>query len=222
MFFDLNKLIVQRDLDGGDTAGREGDFWFALGLNPNWVSNRDLTFDDVLTLLQISPGVYVRNPVHYNDPKDFSRDQTIPLILAMGQLEKYENLKQLFWKQVKNFGRYANGDIGGPEDLGYYIRANKEWYLYPVLILGDTQMLVNTLIRIVKSKKLTDTSDDINHTLALIQAQYELATPISWLARKLYKSFVVGGIQSRWDSYFNPASGANDFNELYRNLILEM
>lgn len=222
MYYDNNNLIVQRDGDGGDTAGREGDYWFAQGLYNHGNPGEIYGFDSVLTHLQVNPGVFVRNPVHYNNPKDFSRDQTIPLILAMGEYRRYATLKCLFWNQFKNFGRYPNGDIAGPEDLGYYIRAFKAWYFYPVLIFGDFQMLVNSVIRIVKSSNVNDTSDDINHTLALLQAQAHLPTPISYLARKIYKKWVVGGIQSRWDGYFNPASGANDFNEIYRNLISSM
>jgi len=218
MYYDSNGLIVQKDGDGGDTAGREGDYYFHLGLT-GYVHT---DFDTVLANLQLSPGVFIRNPIKYNDPKDFSRDQTIPLILAMGEMERYETLRHLFWNQCKRFGFYPNGDIGSFEDLGYYIRAFKAWYLYPALILGDIEMLGESIIRIIKSKDLNDTSDDINHTLALLQAQHHFATPISWLARKIYKAFVVGGIQSRWDGYFDPESGANDFNNLYRSLISGM
>lgn len=219
MYLDANGLIVQENGDGGDTAGREGDFWFAVANRKD--THRQISFDQVITLLQVSPGVFVRNPVHYNDPKDFSRDQTMPLILAMGEMGYYANLRRLFWNQFKNFGRYPNGDIAGPEDLGYYIRAFQIWQLYPVLIVGDLQMFVNTLIRLYKGRDTNDVSDDINHTLSLLQAQYVLPTPISWLARKLYKH-IKGGVQSRWDWYFRPETGANNFNDLYHDLISSM
>lgn len=220
MYYDSNGLIVQQNMDGGDTSGREGDYWYASAFMP--LPSRVLNFDEVLTLLQVSPGVFIRNPINYNNPQDFSRDQTTPLILAMGEMGKYETLRYLFWNQCKRFGLYPNGDIGGFEDLGYYIRSFKAWYLYPILILGDLEMLGESIIRIIESKDPNNTSDDINHTLALLQAQKHLATPISWIARKIYKKWVTGGIQSRWDSYFNPASGANEFNIIYRPLISEM
>src|ERR1700687_4694945 len=106
MNYDSNGLIVQTDGDGGDTAGREGDYWTARGLieqttHTVFITNRKDTLNDVLTLLQVRPGVYVRNPVGYNDPKDFSRDQTVPLILAMGEAQEYKQLRSLLWQQIK-------------------------------------------------------------------------------------------------------------------------
>lgn len=215
---DSNGLIVQKDLDGGDTAGREGDYWFvhtALGIQ------REDSFKKVLELLQVAPGVFVRNPIGYNDPKDFSRDQTVPLILAMGEMKEYGTLKLLFKKQLKNFFRYQNGDIGLLGDLGYYIRSFQSWYAYPVLLLGDLQLLANSIFRCFV-RNPDNVSDDINHTLGLIQAQYTYPTPISYIARKIYKWFRPGGIQRAWDWYFRPESRANPFNEMYRELIDKM
>jgi len=217
-YYDNNGLIVQRDGDGGDTAGREGDYFFHLGL----IGYKFTDFDRVLALLQVSPGVFVRNPTHYNDPNDFSRDQTVPLILAMGQMGRTKVLKLLLNKQIKNYFRYQNNDIGAFSDVGYYIRAFKAWYLYPILFVTDLQLIVESIVRCIQGKDPTNTSDDINHTLALLQAQYRLPTVGSWLARKIYVLFRPGGIQAAWDRYFDPNSGANPFNELYKNLISSM
>ncbi len=217
LFLDVNGLIVQQDGDGGDTAGREGDFWFAhSGVG------REESFKKVLDLLQTSPGVFVRNPVGYNDPKDFSRDQTVPLILAMGEMKEYGTLKLLFKKQLKNFFRYQNGDIGLLGDLGYYIRSFRSWYAYPALLLGDFQLLVNSIFRCFAGRDPDNVSDDVNHTMGLLQAQYIYPTPISYLARKIYKHLRPGGIQRAWDWYFRPESRANPFNEIYRELINKM
>lgn len=222
MFLDSNGLIVQKDGDGGDTAGREGDYWFNIGLaNSKGEASSAPEFKRVLELLQVSPGVFVRNPVHYNDPKDFSRDQTMPLILAMGEMKEYGILKETLKQQLKRFTFYQNRDIATPQDWGYYIRAFRAWYLYPVLLVGDLFMLTNSVIRCIKGND-NDTSDDINHTLSLLQAQHVLQTPIGWLARKIYVTFRKGGVQNAWDNYFNPASGANNFNEIYSDLIKEM
>lgn len=218
--YDNNGLIVQADLDGGDTAGREGDYWFYQGLKKDPQVN-PTEFDRVLKLLQVRPGVFIRNPIRYNDPKDFSRDQQTSIILALGEMEKYDVLKTLLGNQLRNFGLYPNGDIATPEDWGLYIRAFKAWYLYPALLVGDTFMLANSLIRLYKGKNTDDVSDDVNHTLILLQAQYHMATPISFLARKLYK-LIKGGIQTRWSWYFRPETGANPFDELYRDLISRM
>lgn len=235
MYCDSNGLIVQKDGDGGDTAGREGDYWFEYALTGyhgiptpgHYLYIKD-EFERVLELLQRGKGIFVRNPIKYNDPSDMSRDQTVPLILAMGQMEEYDILKALFYKQVRNFGRYQNGDIGFIGDLGYYIRAFKFWKAYPILLVGDLQLLVNSIIRCIKGRDLNDVSDDINLTLELLQAQYNLPTPISWLARKIYKHlrygqfFPEGAIQRAWNWYFRPETNANPFDELYRSLIEKM
>jgi hypothetical protein len=211
-------------MDGGDTAGREGDYWFSQYLYSynSLTSDQKNEFSRVLSLLQVNPGVFVRNPIQYNNPLDFSRDQTVPLILAMGGLLQYDLLKLLFKKQVKNYFRYQNNDLGSFQDLNYYIRAFRMWYLYPLLFLGDLFILGESVIRCIQGKDPNNVGDDINQTLVLLQAQYCLATPISWLARKIYKWFRPQGIQYAWDWYFRPETGANDFNDIYRALISKM
>ena len=235
MYHDENGLIVQRDMDGGDSAGREGDYWFAKALiDPRsdlmFVTNKELTFSEVLTLLQVSPGVFVRNPRHnpttppdksWNDPTDFSRDQATPLIIAMGANKEYKVLRSMLWQQIKRFTLFQNKDLAGPQDWGHYIRAFNAWYLYPILLVGDIFMLTNSVIRCIVGND-ENTSDDINHTISLLQAQHSLPTPISWLSRKIYKWFRKGGVQNAWDHYFKPESGANPFNEIFNKLISEM
>lgn len=218
LYYDNNGLIVQKDGDGGDTAGREGDYWFQYGLLD---TKGPEDFDRVLNLLQVSPGIFVRNPEHYNDPKDFSRDQSVSLIIAMGEMKKYKTLRSMLWQQIKRFTLYQNGDLATPQDWNYYIRSFKAWPLYPLLLLGDVFLLTNSLIRCIVGTN-ENTSDDVNHTIALLQAQYHYPTPISWLSRKVYKWFRRGGIQNAWDHYFKPESGANPFNELYRDFISKM
>lgn len=213
--YDSTGLFVN-GADGGDTAGREGDFWFYNGI----VNGPDQSgeFSRVLNLLQVSSGVYVRNPnqPQYNIPSDFSRDQTIPLILAMGANKQYGTLRQLLWTQIKHLGFYQNWDMPGPADVSSYIRAFNAWYLYPILLFTDFAFVVESLIRVEAT--LGDTSDDINHTLQLLQAQYKFPTPVSLLARKIYKKY--RNIQQAWDGYFSPNSCK--FNELYSPLISKM
>jgi hypothetical protein len=247
MNFDNNGLIVQLDGDGGDTAGREGDYWFFVGTK-GYVAHRKLDFKDVLNLLQSSPGVMIRNPVGYNQPDDFSRDQQTAIILAAGEMKERAFLRQLLWQQIKRFGAYQNfsirwsqylpdndnrytkilgrlwirGDYPDPQILSQYIRAMRAWYLYPLLLVGDMSTFVNSIIRCIVGRDPTNTSNDINHTLVLLQAQNIYATPISWVSRLIYKWFIPGGVQSRWDNYFNVKTGANAFNEMYRPLISNM
>lgn len=114
--------------DGGDTAQREGWYWFGVYLRnsgrfglPRWNQPRylNLTFDDVLKKLDPNgDGVFYRHPklAPWNNPysKDWgtSRDQLVPLIAAMGVWGKTAELKQL-WNALPEdtLGKHAfNGN----------------------------------------------------------------------------------------------------------------
>jgi hypothetical protein len=97
---DVDGLIVHRTPDGkaggGDTAQREGWYWFGVWIHQNklhqpWTPKRRLTFPQVVALLEPNKdGVFYRHPKlsPWNDPHSkewgFSRDQMIPLVAAMG------------------------------------------------------------------------------------------------------------------------------------------
>jgi len=92
IYFDDYKLIVHRGCDGGDTAQREGWYWFGRWImqlifdEPN-VLPRDLNFDQILERLDpVNDGKFRRHPKYPADDKDWglSRDQMTPLIAAMG------------------------------------------------------------------------------------------------------------------------------------------
>lgn len=230
--YDSNGLIVQHNgNDAGDCAGREGDYWFAKGLNGLLGSDDQVEFDRVISLLQPSPGIFVRSPTQnpvippaksWNDPSDFSRDQTMPIILALGQNNRFNVLNNLLKNQLKRFGAFQNGDLPQPETISAYIRAYYAFYLYPILYFTDLGLLAESIIRCIQGRDLNNVSDDINHTLLLIQAQNSLPTLVSLVARKIYKWFRPGGVQAAWNTYFNPKTGANPFNELYKDLISKL
>ncbi|MGF6790161.1 hypothetical protein [Paraburkholderia sp. 35.1] len=113
IYFDNDGLIVHMDknghFDGGDTAQREGWYWFGVWIRQNtpglppWQPTRRLNFDQVLKLLEPNgDGVFYRHPKlpPWNDPfsKEWgtSRDQLVPLIAAMGVWGKTEELKRLW------------------------------------------------------------------------------------------------------------------------------
>src|ERR1700722_6650677 len=113
IYYDSDGLIVHRGCDGGDTAQREGWYWFGLWIRQNiltdsskydpWVIPRKLTFSEVLQLLEpAGDGVFYRHPKlpPWNNPYDkqwgFSRDQMIPLVAAMGVWGKTAELRRLW------------------------------------------------------------------------------------------------------------------------------
>jgi hypothetical protein len=107
MFCDGDGLIVHKGMDGGDTAQREGWYWFGVWIRQNvlndpWPIARQLTFPGVLQLLEPkSDGVFYRHPKlpPWNDPYSkefgFSRDQMIPLVAAMGSCGTSDCIKRL-------------------------------------------------------------------------------------------------------------------------------
>lgn len=229
MYLDEKGLIVQRDGDAGDCLQREG-FWFeACYLNRTIGPVPGLApYGDALRSLATPQG-FVRSwqarggPPPWNTPSDTSRDQLVSNIRACGYYGNGIELAYIFKSVVKNFSRFPNGDIAFINDYGRFIRAFDLWYLWPLLLICDIPIVVNTLIRCWKSRDYDNVGDDINHIGDLAQAFTTFPTPVSLLARKLYKwwrpSFAVvaiGVVKARGPGYlwalswyFRPASNAN-------------
>lgn len=231
MNLDSKGLIVQVSGDGGDTLQREG-FWFeGIFLNPEHqysIIQGMAPYITALTRLDTPQG-FVRNPtLPYNDPSDTSRDQLVSNIRACGYYKYTQYLKFIFWSCAKNFSRYPNGDIAFLQDYGRFIRAFKLWFLYPLLPGCDIFILINSIIRCIQGRDLNNVGDDINHIGDLAQAQEIYPTPVSWLARKIYKwlrpSFTphVSGPQYALNWYFRAASGGNpEFASLWSSIVMK-
>ena len=92
LYFDNHGLIVQRDHNGGDTAQREGWVWLGIWVRENVLKisrgiNLPIDLETTLNLLEVgTSGEFRRHPTQpkWSDPKEFSRDQMVPLIAAMG------------------------------------------------------------------------------------------------------------------------------------------
>jgi hypothetical protein len=239
MNFDKHHLIVQPNGDGGDTAQRTGMYyyllwvWEQMGLSIlGWPLPLPEDFERALRKLEINEtGIFIRHPDMWNSPSDFSRDQQTPLIIAMGAYKSYDRLERMFATHTVRFGKYQNFDFSSPESLGFYIRAFRLKWAYPILFIGDLFMLLNSLILCFFHGKDLNFSDDQNHILAILQAIYSMPTPISRAARYLYvkfrpinfgvtklneKSPVMGALA--W--YHNPRhNGIQEFVDLWRPVI---
>jgi hypothetical protein len=164
---DANGLIVTQTGDGGDTCAEEGRFWFLYWFNFVVQSNymivhkvpRDMKPGKAMNLLEISPGVYVRNPLqgpNNNDPRQTSRDQLIPIIFFCAAYKDYKRLGRLFLKVLSRgmFAQnsYKDGKTKLPDQmittLGYFIRAGGMYtaLFYPLLLLFDSIDLLGCLI----------------------------------------------------------------------------
>jgi len=208
MYRDELGLIVQKNGDGGDTLQRTG-FYYLPGLIRG-DKGAQRCYDHETTLLFRQGQGLTRHIKQYPEQKDVSRDQLTPNIVALGFYSYAPLLKITFLNLVKNFFRYPNNsDIASPEHLCQFLRSfmkmDKAYLLfYPLLFIGDLFMLIGVIIRCVQAKyKLTfekwykpriiidrdNVGDDLNTLVSVVQAQYTFPTPISWIARKVYRKF---------------------------------
>lgn len=90
IYFDDRGLVVQQDGDPGDTAQRIGWYWVGA-----WYLRNDLHVDVPVEapislaaaasmLEEGESGVFRRHPCKWNCSRDFSRDQTVALLGALG------------------------------------------------------------------------------------------------------------------------------------------
>lgn len=227
---DSYKIIGQKDGDMGDGAQRVGMFHTGMQIL-GFGSKEYNDYLEAINNLEVSPGIFVRHPVQWNDINDFSRDQQTPIVISMGFRQEFGPLRRILNKHLSRFGRYQNKDLASPEHFGFYIRAFKFLPLYPLLFLGDMFMLLNTLIIcLYKGRDKDNVGDDLNHILSLLQAKLSMPTPISFLARILYiacrpsnygneKYHEKSAIQGALTWYFRPESGAPPIHEIYRPII---
>lgn len=229
-FRDNKGLIVQGDGDGGDTCSRTGLFWYAIRILRFDHRDRD-HFLSEYRKLEIKPGILVRHPDEgpncgkpgyrdfacWNNPKVLSRDQWVPIVIALGAWGRTVELKALFKESRKRFFFHQNGDLTGPSHWGVWIRAFQIQWLKPVLYFTDLFLVLGALIDLVKAQfKPNDTSDVINGTIQLIQANRCQPTVFTRLATWLLSK---RGPQGAWDIYFHHHTKAPPFNDLYRSLI---
>ena len=225
-------LIIQSDGDGGDTCQRQ--FMYHIGQYLRGRAGIDKLPDvgvlaPIYTVLnlEILPATYVRHPYQpdfRSDPNHFSRDQQRPMVIAMGLYGMRGALTRLFNKHMSRFGKYQNNDIIGPSHFGEYIRAFNNKLMYPLLFVTDLGLLIQSVVTVITTTNNPNDVDDNNHILSLLQAQEVMPTPISYLARKIYKTFRSnGGPQAAMEYYHRVESGGNpEMAELFKPLIERM
>lgn len=140
MTLDFLGLIVTKSGDGGDTAQNEGMYAIANQHDP-------VPYLSAIGLLEPKKdGIWVRHPIQYPDTKDFSRDQAISNIIALGMYNQTDRLGRMFKAQLKRGMLYQNHDIPAPDNIGQFIRAFQTKWLYPILWFTDIFLLINVLI----------------------------------------------------------------------------
>ena len=175
MKIDQYGLIVQQNGDQGDCAARSGQYYSVV----NSISG----LMHVCSNLEKSGGLWIRHP-QYPDVKDFSRDQTDPIIIMLGVNDLKPWLDSLFKAHIKRGFFYQNKDWPMFSTPGLYIRAFKAWYLYPLLLILDLGFLLIFLQNLANHNP--DDVDDNNCVMRFTQAVLKYPTPWSYLGRKLY------------------------------------
>jgi hypothetical protein len=246
-------LITQTDatMDGGDAAHRTGVFYYGMYLNFKEDKAKlkavKTRFLEDLNKLRIDRGRYVRHPDSekwYSNPNNFSRDQTTPLIIALGAFGETDEITANFSELISSYSFYPNKlknwtneekklpldyrDIAGPSDWGMFIRALNETSYHHLLYLTDLQLLGNAITRIVFSYLDDhDTSDDINFTLLLLQANEVMPTFVSKSATWAYTHFrkvspfatefsKKNPVASAWEYYFSYVEVRPPLHQVYQ------
>jgi hypothetical protein len=249
-------LITQLDeaMDGGDAAHRTGIFYYGMYLlyehDSRQLKKIKKRFLADFRKLKVAPGRYVRHPDSekwYSNPDNFSRDQTVPIVIALGAFGETAEITANFSYIISSFSFYPNKlknwtneekklphdyrDIAVFSDYGMYIRALNDADYHHLLYLTDLQLLGNAFVRIAISYyDEHDTSDDINYTLLLLQADQVMPTFVSKLAKWIYTNFRAVSpfaknperttpVSSAWEYYFTHGDARPPLHQVYKCIL---
>jgi hypothetical protein len=197
--------IGQANGDKGDSAQRTASFIVlqrALG-RPDSMPVSDV---QLINYYEVAAGRFVRYPTGkegdrykpwYGEPDNFTRDQSVVLQAAMIMAGAKEAFKRLWKARARRLLLHFNTvsyddqepvrkkfpDIPNLVEIGQIIRGFNLWGLWPVLCITDLQNLIDVL----GARKLQPYDSDNMLLPVLIDNNTNLATPISWLTKKIYR-----------------------------------
>lgn len=215
--------------DGGDGTHKTSHLEIALFLNDDPAHP---SFEKLIDVQKATP--FVRHPdpsKWYSQLDRFSRDQATPYVIALALNKNYKMLFHFFvrhmlhgflftWNYVPNW--VMPGDPGYKKKMpditlfeffNVYIRGFRLYPLYPLLLLGDLEMLGGAIV-----KRFSKGNDIANSLANVLLAKEIMPTPLSYLARKILKSIV----QPKLDSYFKEENMEPPINEYYKPIVGRM
>ena len=180
--------------DGGDSAANAGRL-AAL----RWLTCQPDAADFARAYLAIfKKGLLCRHPSQWSSQKDFSGDQTRPIVVASLLYSQHMNtspglifhksLKSIWYNLKKNYMRYQNGDLFVPHDIALWARIHS--WPSVVKLLGDLFLFLYCVYRNVRWMfNRDDVSDDVNLTLTIraLKVISNNSIFISW-ADEIYNS----------------------------------
>lgn len=232
-----HKRTLTKGFDFGDATQRLGMYHLGLELrheldlyNGHLPHNTLVDFLEALRLLEIDRSGTMRRyiDIPYNDPKDWSRDQELPIIMACGLTNVGYLLKRMVRRHLRQFPFFQNKDVITWE-WSYYFRALRWWWTYPLIVVMDLGLVINAGLRcLIGLWDKDNVGDDLNTSLSLIFSSKRYPTPLSWLATKIYKlrpkPFLAdnkddnNNILLAWRWYFRQPE-APPFDELFEPVI---
>ena len=237
---DLNRYIdnfglITQDIngntfgDGGDSSHKTSHL--EITLNLQHVVERP-HFQKLIEVQKATP--FVRHPdpsKWYSQTDRFSRDQATPYLIALALNKNYKMLAHFFFRHMLHGFLFTWNYIPNwvmPGDPGYkkkmpditlfeffnvYIRGFRLYPLYPLLLLGDLEMFLGSIVK--RFSKSNDVANSLANTLL---AQRVMPTPLSYLSRKILKPIV----QIRLDDYFMESKMEPPINEFYKPIVEKM
>jgi len=233
-YIDQWGLIVQ-DLNGyskgdaGDACHKTSHLAIANYLNGQQLHS---SFQRLIEVQKATP--FVRHPDSskwYSRTDRMSRDQSFPYVIALALLANFGMLFHFFIRHALHlflftWNYYPNYVMPGDTDykrkmpditlfefFNVYIRGFRLYPLYPLLLIGDLEMLGSCLIKRYDSDK-----DVCNSLASVLLAKEIMPTPLSYLARKILKPVA----QRKLDDYFREDWMEPPINEFYRPSVDKM
>lgn len=245
-YIDSFGLIAQGDLDGGDSAQREGMLLTAAAA---LYYMKQLPLDDLIEIRWRFLGTVqwklIRDDGRLRRHSDItkwysqwdrgSRDQ-YHIIIGMGLV----GIKEVLWLMFKDhctrlllwttntkgnsyFAKSKLPDFTGPGFLAMWVRAFNQKHpaqltVRLALCVLDISMVIQSLIwRFYHLKFNKEHTDILNHVQVMIQSKISLDTPVAKLARWILKD---APIQSMFENYFDASTnGVTSFITIYKPII---
>lgn len=257
-----NRDPVTAKFDFGDSAQRDGTnlivTCLALGSINIIGYTQDSIYPKVMDKHEASGWMYrhtyqtmIYDVQWWDLSTTMSRDQSKPLIIAMGFFNDRDRLKRVLKRFLKRFmfcqntrgnwddTKWKIPDWAGPDCWSNFLRSFRANILWLGIFACDLFILGNALARIYYGRKDFDNvGDDLNLCLDLIQADNILPTPITKLAKHLYFKYRPAwrpmamtsgweidptgfGPQYAWDRYFRQLE-APPMNDVIRPVLEAM
>ncbi len=186
--------LALRKLEVPDQDGNYRRYWDIR----HWFSQDCVMSRDNMTPLLIGMGVHGMHKRLFNCLlRWLSRCMFMTNTVRNGVHKEREIHERSIYKHHSFIDSWKLPDFA-PFHLGLYIRGFRCWPLYPLLCILDLDLFLNSIQKVLFGKyhkclpyklhrKITQSADDINHILELLYAQRRFPTPLSYIARLIYK-----------------------------------